>query len=391
MDWEGHYNNSKRKLLTSREICEENIKLFRKFFEFQEYKLKRQNGIPKLDDGTYKTLISYITRIRVVNRWFINKPWVKLTKKDIKQVYDDIEDGNIKTRLGKPLKDKRTYYMMIIRGKPFEMAGKEKLAKEVMEFYVPNRKEEVRFIKEEDFRKIAEVMLKSDHKTLFWLLWDIGENASSILRLRKRDLTKQINEETKEPEYLVNLRKEILKRSRTARSEITNYKETVLYLDLILKDKEEDDLLFDYGPPNAKRLIGRAVSITKVKCLPAGQKVTLKDLRSSMACDLLSKGWSRDEVNARLGHTPSSREIDKYINYLAIDRSRPKKKIYDNTITKLTGEVEEFKEREKLNKKRSENMKKEIEAMKEEYEEKLETLTNSLQELRETVSNTIMK
>ena len=23
-----------------------------------------------------------------------------------------------------------------------------------------------------------------------------------------------------------------------------------------------------------------------------------------MACDLLSKGWSRDEVNARLGHSP---------------------------------------------------------------------------------------
>jgi hypothetical protein len=48
--------------------------------------------------------------LQVVNRWFNNKPWEKMTQADIKQVYDALEDGKIITRLGKPVKDKRSYY-----------------------------------------------------------------------------------------------------------------------------------------------------------------------------------------------------------------------------------------------------------------------------------------
>lgn len=48
----------------------------------------------------------------------------------------------------------------------------------------------------------------------------------------------------------------------------------------------------------AKKIIECAVRITGARCLPGGQKVTLKDLRSSMACDLLRKGRTTDEVNS---------------------------------------------------------------------------------------------
>jgi len=67
-----------------------------------------------------------------------------------------------------------------------------------------------------------------------------------------------------------------------------------------------------------------------------------------MACDLLSKGWSRDEVNARLGHAPSSREIDRYINYFALDRARPKQKLHEDHLKRLTTEITQMREREKL-------------------------------------------
>ena len=56
------------------------------------------------------------------------------------------------------------------------------------------------------------------------------------------------------------------------------------------------------------KVLERGGHITRATCIPGGQKVTLKDLRSSMACDLLSKGWTTDEANYRLGHKPSSRE-----------------------------------------------------------------------------------
>ena len=76
-----------------------------------------------------------------------------------------------------------------------------------------------------------------------------------------------------------------------------------------------------------------------------------------MACDLLAKGWNTDEVNARLGHRPSSREIDRYVTFLAIDKQQPKKKILDHNFAKLQAELEESREREKLQARRIELIK----------------------------------
>jgi hypothetical protein len=169
-----------------------------------------------------------------------------------------------------------------------------------------------------------------------------------MLKLRKCDCTRQLNEHTREYEYRINLRKETLKRSRRARSELTNYRETVEYLDLYLKTFGDEDVIFDFGASWAKKFLLRAVTKVGVRCLPAGTRPTLKDLRSSMACDLLSKGWSRDEVNARLGHAPSSKEIDDYINFLALDRNGPKQKVHEHQIGKLVHQVTEFQEQNKL-------------------------------------------
>ena len=57
-----------------------------------------------------------------------------------------------------------------------------------------------------------------------------------IREFRISNFRRRTNPDTNEPEYLVTLNKDILKRSRTARTEITNYPETVKYLDLILKN-----------------------------------------------------------------------------------------------------------------------------------------------------------
>ena len=157
-------------------------------------------------------------------------------------------------------------------------------------------------------------------------------------------------------EYRINLRQRILKRSRTSRSEITNYPETVEFLDEFLNGIDDGDYLFKFNYGSAKKIIDRAVERAEIKCTPDSEKVTWKDLRSGMACDLLSKGWTTDEVNARLGHKPSSDEIDVYVNFLAIDRHRPKKKVEEFKIKELKQELESLKEREKLNSMRMNSM-----------------------------------
>ena len=131
---------------------------------------------------------------------------------------------------------------------------------------------------------------------------------------------------------------------------------------------KEDDLLFDFGYPSAKMMIVRAVERSGVKCIPNGEPVTWKDLRSGMACDLLQKGWTTDEVNARLGHKPSSKEIDKYVNFLAIDRHRPKTKVQQFEISKINHELQESKEREKLQIRRIESIQDDYNALKNRFE-----------------------
>lgn len=342
-----NYENNKQQLLNDENICKENKDLFKKYFEWQEYKLKRQNSLNKLDEGCLKTLQGYVGKLRNVNAWFHNKPLKEITKADIKRVYDGLEDGTIKTAKNKPFKDRQGYYSKVFKSKLFEMIGKADLCREVMEFTTKKKDDDVRFIKEDTFRKLVSIAIKPEHKLLLWLSFDVGENINTLLKLQKKHFTRQTNEQ-KEPEYVVNLPKDYLKRSRTARSELTNYVETTELLDILLPKIQDDERVFKFEYRMAKKLLDRAVKIVNARCIPKGQKVTWKDLRSSMACDLLSKGWHTDEINSRLGHVPSSSEIDKYVNFLAINKHEPKAKIFQHDVSKLRAELDEVKGREKL-------------------------------------------
>lgn len=361
---EQRYTNALDKWKADKTICKDNRDLLVKFLEWESYKLKRKNNLRSLDDGCYKTLTGYITKFRNVNKWFNNKSIKDLTKADIKKVYDGLEDGNIKRVDGNPFENlDDSYYSKIFKSKLFEMAGKKELSKEVIEF-TTKRKKEVRYIKEEQFREIVNAANKDDHRLLLWLAFDIGENINALLKLKESDFTEQINPHTKEKEYRVNLRQDILKRSRKARSEITNYNDTVKLLDRKLKKLKDSELLFKFGYGTAKKFLTRLVQKLDLKCVPNGESVTWKDLRSGMSCDLLLKGWTTDEINSRLGHRPSSNEIDKYVNHLALDRHRPKKKMQQFEMEKVKEELEAAKQREKLTSNRLESLQNDIENLK---------------------------
>ncbi len=374
MSWKTRFENARGTLNSDEKICETNRRLFEEFFDFEEYKLKRQNRLTNLDESSYKTLYGYVIRFRNVNKWFGNKPWKNLTKPDIKRVYDDLEDGVIKNVKGLPFGDLPGYYNKIFKSKPFRLAGKSELAKDVIEFSTGTGDREVRYVTEDTFRKMVSVVSNPLHLLLFWLAWDVGENVDALLKLTKRDFIRQSNKQTQEGEYLVNFPKAKIKRSRRSRTEPTLYPETVRYADMVLAERNTDDKLFDFEYRQALKVMHAVVKKSGATCLPNGDRVSWKDLRSGMACHLLKSGWMREEVDARLGHTPQSKALNAYINYLAIDRERPKKRLFDSSLEEIQNKFEEAQRREKLTTERLQRQQLETDSLKVQIGQVLELL-----------------
>lgn len=376
------YEKAKVKLLSDRIICIENRKLWEEFFDRQERKLRRINNLAKLDDATYKTLSYYVGRFKNVNKWFKNKPWVDLTKEELQKIYDDLEDGVIKNRFGKRFEDRKSYYTKVFMSIPFKMAGKAEMAKEVFEFYRPQENKDVSFIEFESFSMLPNATRTLLQKLLLWLAWDIGENVNSLLQLKKSDFRRQFNPNTQEPEYLVDLRKEILKRSRRTRVEITNYVETAQLLDIILPDIHANDLVFNFGHRQALKFMAQCTAVTKVKCIPTGKSPTFKDLRSSMCCHLLKIGWRIEEVNSRLGHSPANLAmVTRYANYLALDRHTPKAKVSENNIQTMKDNLDQYRQREKLQSFRNEEQQNRIELLEKDRENNNERVNKLIKKI----------
>ena len=406
------YNKRKEKLLKDKSINSKNKEIIKKFFEWEEYKLKRKEGLSEVDERSYKTLYYYTGRIKNINKWFKGKAWEDLTKEEIKKLIDDLEDGKIVTKYGKRYSDRSLYYQMF-QGKFFGFAGKNHIAADIIEeFQIKGRRDtnHVRFVEEADFRKIVECTTTTEQKALCWLAWDIGENIGSLILLEKDDLKRQVNPDTNEPEYLVILKKEKLKRSRTPRSELTNYPETVKYLDMLLENLKTPDnpdkivtnkfiknkklssihsenKLFKFGWKVAETFFRRAVEKSGARCMPEGERPSWKDLRSGMACQLLKggvggTGWTIDEINSRLGHKPSSRfVVDKYVSYLALDKRKPQQKVYQSNLKKLEIDLEKQKEYNKLQALRMENMQRDNERLRAEFNLFLSRTTNRAKEI----------
>ena len=413
MTFKQNYIRAKTKLLNDISVAEYNRNLFSEFFEWEERKLKRINELPELDESSYKTLYGYVNKFKNVNKWFKNKPWNELIEDEIKQVYNDLEDGVIKNRLGKRFEDRRSYYNKIFKAKPFKLAGLHEKVGGALEFFTHKSKKPVRFINEPSFKKMVKFLLKPQHYVLLWLAWDIGENISSLLELKVCHFKRQINRETKEAEYLVYLSKEILKRSRQTRSEPTVYHETVQYIDALLeygreieyRDEkgrirrktvpfQENDLIFTFKYRQALQIFDSAVKRSGVKCEPHKEKPSWKDLRSGMACHLFEQGWHVEDINLRLGHSPQSKWLDSYINYLAINRKRAKKTHYNNNLEDIKHELEEAKLREKFLANKLEKQNEKIQTLVDNdhcYAEKMMQLLDLLKRNPEIVKSLVQK
>lgn len=376
------YQNNKEKILSDRKIFPFNREIIKQHLERQEKVLCRRYGLQALDEANYKTLKTYFCRYYNLNRWL--KDWKNLNKAKLEKFYNDLEEGRIKTQKGERFKDRNAYYDFMLGDlfglieidsekeaidsktkKRIIIIEKRKLSdifKDVLVIKSKCRPEEVRFFEgdiKEMVKKLEKVAIKPEHKLLLWLAFDTGENISSLLKLEKSDFTRQKNKDTKEPEYRYNFRKEILKRTRRARGDITLFPETIEILDLIIPKLRDNEKVFKMGYKSADKFLKRAVKIINAKVSGNfdNPSVSWKDFRSSLACYLLQNGYSAEEINDRLGHKISSRVIDRYADFLAMDKHEPKRKVFAHDTQALRNELEETKTREKLLLSRFEKMK----------------------------------
>jgi len=370
-----NYNRLRDSLVAS--VPRKDQKYVVEFFAFMEKKLKRKNDLRKLDTPCFKTLIKYTQMLKNVYSWF-KKPLSDITEKDFRKVYDDLEDGVIKSNRGEAYRSKNEYYNKIFKAKFFEMLGKDIIAKKVIEFN-NKPKSEVRMIREPVFTKMLENVSRVEHRLLLWLAFDVGENITSLLQLKKRNCTRKLDPDTKDSCYMINFPEQILKRSRTPRTEPTIYNKTVELLDEVLENKDVDDFIFSFGYPSAKKFLQRLVRKLDIRVEPANDLLTWKDLRSSMACHLLNIGWTTDEVNARLGHVPGSQEIQKYVTYLALDRKRPLRRIQESQVQQVREELEKQKQADKLRAIR-EKTKDEM------YQQQIDELKNQMKKINKAIS-----
>lgn len=360
MTFKEEYERRKTKLLADKTINTKNRKYYKEILEYFEIKLKRINGNPKLDEANYKTLQTYLAKCKNVNKWFKNKDLKKITKKDIDQVYNDLEDEKLK-----PYGDRTSYYTKFFKSKPFEIIGKKELAKEVIQ-YTKTKKTKVQFIELKEFIKILDHIKSIEIKLFLWLCFDYGENPFSILQLKENNFTRQLNPDSKNPEYLLHLNEEIIKRSRTERSELNIFDETVRLLEQVLENKKDNEPLFNFTCRAVEKAFSKAVTKAKIRTTPDNAKPTLRTLRKSMCTYCLKNGWTTDEIKSRLGHKPSSNVLDIYVSYLAIGRHKSKRKVFENSMKGLQEQVQQLQTQTKQKDVRLEELNKKYEVLKNE-------------------------
>jgi len=61
------YIRRKGELFNNKSFNSNNKELIKKFLEFEEYKLKRKEGLTEVDERSYKTLNHYLSRIKNIN------------------------------------------------------------------------------------------------------------------------------------------------------------------------------------------------------------------------------------------------------------------------------------------------------------------------------------
>ncbi|MFH1607191.1 MAG: site-specific integrase [Nanoarchaeota archaeon] len=401
------YKEAYKKLKSNSNILPDNKKLILKWLDEKEENLKNQYG----HDGYakiryYKTLMKEVTFMKQLDHLFKDKKLKDLTKEDIKYVYQGLEKGTIKSLKGNPLSEgsRQDYYKKVFKGGFFKFIGKSDFAKEIIKRRFEEHKE-VRFFEFEDFQKMVKFSKSLDHSLFMWLALDAGVEMGAMLQILKSDFTKESDEVSNTKYWVLHVRKEISKKSRQKRDIYIYFNETSDLLSAYLPTLTDDQRLFDWSPRNTYKFIKDYSNRANIKVKPGNEPISPKDFRSSCATYFLKQEWTTDQVKGRLGHSPSSKEIDRYVNYFGLNQAsfiRKKKQIdfgnYKEKYAEITEELKHIRlENRKLSNLEVTNsslkqdmlvMKEEMALMKKDNEE-LKDVFKEMKENKKSVMNSV--
>lgn len=360
---------------------EENVKLAIEYLEHREDYLKKVNGTGDTARKRYfKTLGKEITYLQNVLYWFNKWNLKDLTKDNIEEVFNKIEEDKLRSIKGNSLKDntKKDYYSKVLKNGFFNFIKKDDLAKEVIiRKFTTN--EEVRFFEFETLIRLTKAQRYKDHELLLWLMFDTGVEINAILQLRKNDFSLE-KTENNDDYYTLHVREEIGKKRRSVRNIFIYHNRTNELLNEILKGIGDTENLFKFKWRNAYNIINETSKTLNLKLKTHNQYITPKDFRSSCATYFLKEGWTTDEIKARLGHKPSSSVIDRYVSYLSLDQQKLKKKKEEVDIKNYKEKYSQIAERNRQLEETIKSMNKDLENIKKFISENNE-IKNAVKEL----------
>lgn len=336
-----------------------------KWLEYKKAELENSNGYEKNSQvryckTLYKEMTTYMSNILY---WFNDKDLQDITEKDIKDIYIGIEQGKLKTIKGKSdlsFKTKKDYYGRVFKSGFFKFIGKDEMAKKVIKRKF-NEATEVRFFDLDTLRVITDNAARNAHRLAFWLLFDTGMEVMALCQLKKSNF-EWIQQDKY---YMLHIPKEISKKSRKRRDIYIHFNETNELLKSYLETLKDTDNLFKFKPPALYHALKSVVDKYQLKTKPENKSITIKDFRSSMSTYFLQlDGWTTDDIKARLGHAPSSTEIDKYVNYLGINQKKQRKQAEQATIKDLEAQYKKMEESLRHMQQKHENQTLEIQALK---------------------------
>lgn len=350
-------------------IREDNLKIARDWLQQEEERLAWATGYEKSAQvRNALTLNKDIGYLKNILYWFNDRSLQEITKEDIKQVYEGLEKGTLRTLYGKQLTpaSRNDYYKKMFKGGLFRYLGKDDLAREVI-LRRFNQEQDVRFFDYNTFLKIVEHTRLTTHRLAFWLAYDIGMEGKALLQLRKADFSLHEDEELGWF-YRVHIPNEISKKSRARRDVDVFFNRTNELLKPHLEQLGSNDLLFNFGLRNLEKALSTIVKKHDLRTFSTGELISLKDFRSSVATYFLQEFYPTGFIKKRLGHSPSSPVIDRYASYLGLDERKQRKRAAQIDLKNYQEQYNKLQEETRALRAQNQQLEEELQSMKEQQE-----------------------
>lgn len=350
-------------------IREDNLKIAREWLDQEEERLAWATGYEKSAQvRNALTLNKDIGYLKNILYWFNDRSLHDITKEDIKQVYEGLEKGTLRTIYGKQLTpaSRNDYYKKMFKGGLFRYLNKDGLAREVI-LRRFNQEPDVRFFDYDTFLKIVENTRLTSHRLAFWLAYDIGLEGKALLQLRKADFSYHEDKELGWF-YRVHIPNEISKKTRTRRDVDVFFNRTNELLKPHLEQLQRDDLVFNFGLRNLEKALTTIVKKHDLRTYSTGEPITLKDFRSSVATYFLQEFYPTGFIKKRLGHSPSSPLIDRYASYLGLDERKQRKQAAQIDLKNYQEQYNKLQEETRALRAQNEQLEQEVQNMREQQD-----------------------